>query len=62
MQKLRLKDGMKPGLNKTSEVYNQKKTGDEKVADQFRKTQSRGKLIKGSLFNNRPAGMYKQQI
>jgi len=33
MQKLRLKDGMKPGLNKTSEVYNQKKTGDEKVAD-----------------------------
>jgi len=32
------------------------------VADQFRRSQSRGKLIKGSLFNNRPAGMYKQQI
>lgn len=32
------------------------------MADQFKKSQSRGKLIKGSLFNSRPVGYYKQQI
>ena len=52
----------KPGFHKASSIYNRKSDGDDKVADQFRRTQSRGKLIKGSLFNNRPAGMYKQQI
>ena len=49
----------RPGFHKASSIYKTKKDGDDKVADNFRRSQSRGKLIKGSLFNNRPAGMYK---
>ena len=62
MQKMKLRDASRPGLHKASSVYTQKKDGDDRVADQFKRNQSRGRLIKGSLFNNRPAGIYKQQI
>ena len=62
MQKMKLRQSSGPGLHKASSVYNNKKDEDNRVADQFRRNQSRGRLIKGSLFNNRPAGMYKQQI
>lgn len=62
MEKMKLRDASRPGLHKASSVYTQKKDGDDRVADQFKRQQSRGRLIKGSLFNNKPAGIYKQQI
>ena len=32
------------------------------MADNFRRSQSRGKLHKGPLFNKAPMGIHKQQI
>ena len=60
IKKMRLTEPIKPGITKTSSVYTREKGGDDKVADQFKRSQSRGKLIKGSSFINRPAGLYKQ--
>ena len=62
MQKMKIQEATKPGFHKASSVYTKPKEGDDRVADQFKRNQSRGKLIKGSLYNTRPAGMYKQQI
>ena len=62
MQKMKLLDGQKPGATKTSSFYTRKQDGDAQVQDNFKRTQSRGKLIKGSQWRNRPAGMYKNKI
>ena len=62
MSKMKLQDATKPGFAKASSVYKKPKQGDELVSDQFKRSQSRGKLIKGSFYNARPAGMYRQQI
>ena len=59
---MRLIDSQKPGMTRSSSVYTKKAEGDEKVAEQFRRSQSRGKLMKGSQWRNRPAAMYKKQI
>lgn len=62
MKKMRQQEGTKAGFHRASSVYTRAKPEDQQVADQFRKSQSKGRLIKGSLFNNKPVGLYKQQI
>ena len=59
---MKQQDLVKPGFHKASSIYNKPKEGDDRMADQFKRSQSKGRLIRGSLFNNRPAGMFKQQI
>jgi len=45
-----------------SQLFNRPKTGQQQDSDAVKRSQSRGKLIKGPLFNSRPAGVYKQKI
>ena len=62
MDKMKIPEVTRPGYHKASTVYRKQKSAENQVADQFRRSQSRGRLIKGSLYNNKPAGLYKQQI
>ena len=58
MRKMRLQDGSKQ--TQSAQIYNKPQTAEEQVAENYRRSQSRGKLHKGSLYNRAPIGIYKQ--
>ena len=60
MRKMRLQDGSKQ--TQSAQIYNKPASAEEQVAENYRRSQSRGKLYKGPLFNRAPMGIYKQQI
>ena len=60
MRKMRLQDGSKQ--TQSTQIYNKPPTAEEQVAENYKRSQSKGKLYKGPLFNRAPMGIYKQQI
>ena len=58
MRKMRLQDGSR--ATPTAQIYKRPSSIDEQVAENFRRSQAKGKLHKGPLFNKAPMGIFKQ--
>ena len=48
--------------SKAQDLYTDKKAEVTQEADNFRRSASRGRIRKGSVYNTRPAGLHKQKI
>jgi hypothetical protein len=64
MRQKRLNSGVQTvsRAEKAQDFYNDRKSENQQEQESFRKSASRGRIRKGSVYNQRPAGLHKQKI